>query len=269
MGLVFGGLGACVYLGMNGFINTMKRIEFAFLLTCFCFLFTGCEKDDELMDRDTVHYPSGYIMAGETGDRVRVWDFGDGNTISSNFGGQTFRHSLDDTLAGKISFGTGADYFMYGYNVVSGIYSTDPTMEFALTSVTDSSWVCYDLSPDSMSGHIWYGNIITEANCPGQRYFDHMDSIQSPTAFDAGMRLDAGLRWKREPGNFYVDTNYNYSSGVFQTWSRLFSPWSAHPDKQFIAFRYPRENGNYRYGYAEVTVAERAMTIHRIGVEIH
>jgi hypothetical protein len=246
-------------------LSTMKRIELALLLTCFCLLFTACEHN-EFPDPVVYDEPSGYIMAGETGDRVHVWELGNFCYIGGWSAPQTFEQSLEPWCGGRLIFGAFSSSHHAGGYGSSSIGALDSLLEFAVTTIVDSFWVCYNLNPDSSSGTIHYSNGMTAASCSGQRYFDYVDSIHSPTPIDAGTRLDASLTWKKGGGYCYLES-YQFTQGpVEYHWYKGYKPWEEYYSRQFVGFRYPR-TGGYQYGYAEVIVNENTMSIYRIGLE--
>lgn len=251
----------------------MNRIKYfndlvalmALTLTLTC---AGCRDVDEPL----VPVPEkGFILAGEAGDRVAVqnFDYYTGG-VSGGSGNINYRDLvLDSSLGASLRIsGTTSSSSTNSY-AGSNIGGTAGLVEIALLQLKDSAMVCYDLSPDSMSGTITYFHTSEQHLCAGQLYFEHLDSILSPMRYAAGTRIDASLPWIGRAGIFASLGSYAQYGGGFgpdilhEAFHRL---WSLYPGYHYLAFRL-WDVDHWRYGYVELSAGDSFVNVKTIGLE--
>ncbi len=252
-----------------------RLLIFAFALLGMISLI-GCSEFNEAPVADPAVTESfltrkGYVLAGEEGNHLQVWDFRTYAMYVDGESGQVhgYNHILDSIAGASIGLGTSSSFSSTGSYAGAGIGVTEGLCELALETVYDSAFVCYDLPPDSAGGTITYYNRLSGDHCAGQEYFVSMDSVATPIAFLSNQRIDAQQHWASRYGSLYSRSDYISSSGAPDSpvirHNRLYRLWSTQ-GRRYVGFRL-QEGSAYRYGYLEITTQQSHINIHRIVIE--
>ena len=214
----------------------------------------------------------GYVLAGEVGPHLEVWDFsGQPIYVNGEPGYQHYYSQIVDSVTGAaINLGASISSSSTSSYVGVSIGITEGQGELLMETITDSSWVCYDLSADSLSGSISYYNGLSQATCGGQEYFDFVDSIRAPIALNVQERIDAQQPYRSGGGSLCSMGNYISSFGSqgdpMVSHNRVFRLWSTLGSRHFVGFRVVAGTG-YRYGYLDVLSGENQIIVYRIAIE--
>lgn len=250
----------------------MKHIRPYFLLICcmVVLLWTGCEVNESIpnpKNPDTVA-ETGFITAGETGDRFIVWDFRD--SPRGVWSGENRSFVLDTatnvamSLSYSYSSSQGSSY------ASTSLGSSDSRLEMSLETILDTSWVCYAVNSDTTDGSITHYNGYAHIQCGGQRYLENLDSIVMPKPYIVGTRIDSSLAWRPGGGSLNMWNQYYTITGGWGypevSYRKVYDIWEGLAGTNFVGIRL-REGTGFRYGYMELEARHGWALVHRIVLE--
>lgn len=244
-------------------MNSKTTIKLYFLL--FAMLGLASCQLDQGEDPLASTFGTGYIVAGETGDRVIVTELNielDGEDLNNRTYDHKFDTGGDIALSFSATYGINTDGF-YAYNMVRG---TQDKVEIVITSITDSMMVCNNLS----SGNVQLFNSSQPINCNGQLSFDELNYVSFPLYFRKNDLVRQSLPRFGSGSRTNMSTHYTFSNGAGSTreYIQNYPLWRALSGYHFLGFRW-LDGSRWRYGYVEMAITgDSKMSIKRIATEV-
>lgn len=236
------------------------------LMTILSLGFVGCRKIDEDLVPTASH---GYILAGETGDRIVYFH---DTTYSTNLDGSaglygTMHWMIDSVGNYELVIGANASTNQFDSYQSAGINSIYSRIQFAIELVQDSLWQCASYNVDSSQGSIVHYNGLNNQPCPASDLsFEGLDSVTMPVRYFRNDRIDANLNWQNTSGSLYSGNSYFVNTGpISQRYDYRYFLWSGR-DEAYIGFRIPWATG-YRYGYVLARVSGAYISVNGIAME--